>query len=328
MSLWGLEQHMQMSAFRVREDHSVVSIDPREMTSDWFTDDSVYWVDVLTPTADDVRQFLEPLGLHHSIAAACIDASDAPCVIMLERYLYMVCPFSGPHNQISWLRFLCGPTAIVSLHADSIPKIGELASDLQEDLRLVQPNVGALLYEILHTAMGAMVPTYLQLRDDVEVAAEDLELATRESSADDIRALKTRATKLSNAYEDHLFCIRELGTAKSEAMPLRTVRRQFQELLAELARGRDMTIRLEDRVRDLRQAHANMMQEAMNRRLNVLAVLSMIYLPATLIAGIYGMNFTDIPIQQTPYGYLLVMILMLVVVVGQMLFFWKRGWFK
>ena len=319
---------MQRSAFRVREDHSVVPIDPREMTADWFTDESVYWVDVLTPTSDDVRQFLEPLELHHSIAAACTDASDAPRVILLERYLYMVFPFTRNGNQTSCLRFLCGPTAIVSMHADALPEIGELAADLQEDRRLVQANTAALLYELLHIAVKGMMPGYLELRNDVASAAEMLELATGETSGEDILALKARATRQSNAYEDYLFCIRELGAAESEALPLRTMRLQFQEAGSVLARGRDMVIRLEDRVRDLRQSHANLMQEATNRRLNVLAVLSSIYLPGTLIAGIYGMNFTDIPVQQLSYGYLIVLLFMIALIVGQMLFFWKRGWFK
>ena len=48
---------MEMSAYRIREDHSVGPIDSRNMTSDWFTDDSVYWIDVLAPTVDDVRGF-------------------------------------------------------------------------------------------------------------------------------------------------------------------------------------------------------------------------------------------------------------------------------
>ena len=114
---------MEMSAYRIREDHSVGTIDPRKMTSDWFTDDSVYWVDVLAPTVDDVRRFLEPLELHRAITAACTDASDTPRVIMFERYLYMVFPFSRAGNQTSCLRFLCGPTAIVSFHADALPEV-------------------------------------------------------------------------------------------------------------------------------------------------------------------------------------------------------------
>jgi magnesium transporter len=277
---------------------------------------------------DDLEQFLEPLELHQAITEACIDASDAPRVIMLERFLFAVFPFSRANNQTSCLRFLCGPTAIVTMHADALPEVAEVADALQEHLRLVQPNIAALLYQILDAVLHGLLPIHLELRSDLDAAMEDLELATGEISADDILALNRRTTILSNSLEDHLYCIRELHAVESEALPLHTVRRQFQELLSTLERGRGMVIRLEDRIRDLRLSQGNLMHEATNRRLNVLAVLSSIYMPATLIAGIYGMNFTNIPLQQVSYGYLLVMLLMLALVTGQMLFFWKRGWFK
>ena len=68
---------------------------------------------------------------------------------------------------------------------------------------------------------------------------------------------------------------------------------------------------MEERIRDLRQSSLNYLQESTNRRLNILAVLSAIYLPSTLIAGIYGMNFDNIPITKVPYGYFIVLVLMI-----------------
>ena len=59
----------------------------------------------------------------------------------------------------------------------------------------------------------------------------------------------------------------------------------------------------------------------------MLAVLSAIYMPATLIAGIYGMNLERIPMAQRPHGYLIVMSMMAVVVLGQWWHFRRRGWF-
>ena len=78
----------------------------------------------------------------------------------------------------------------------------------------------------------------------------------------------------------------------------------------------------------LARTYAGFLQESTNRRLNVLAVLSAIYLPSTLIAGIYGMNFGDIPITEIPSGYLIVLSMMIALVVGQLVFFWYRGWLK
>ena len=85
---------------------------------------------------------------------------------------------------------------------------------------------------------------------------------------------------------------------------------------------------MEGRVRDLRLYHMHCLNESTNRRLNVLAVLSAIYMPPTLIAGIYGMNLERMPMTQLPYGYLIVFSMMAVVVLGQLWYFRRLGWFK
>ena len=59
-----------------------------------------------------------------------------------------------------------------------------------------------------------------------------------------------------------------------------------------------------------------------------MTILSAMYLPPTLIAAIYGMNFENIPIVEWEYGYFVVFFLMVALIVGQLLFFHRRGWFK
>jgi magnesium transporter len=49
-------------------------------------------------------------------------------------------------------------------------------------------------------------------------------------------------------------------------------------------------------------------------------------LPLTFIAGVYGMNFEHMPELGTQYGYFVVWGIMLVVALGMLVFFWRRGW--
>jgi len=67
-------------------------------------------------------------------------------------------------------------------------------------------------------------------------------------------------------------------------------------------------------------------QEKTNRRLAVLTILSAIFMPLTLIAGIYGMNFDTMPELQHVFGYPAVLIFMALVAGGMYLYFKKRGW--
>jgi magnesium transporter len=60
--------------------------------------------------------------------------------------------------------------------------------------------------------------------------------------------------------------------------------------------------------------------------MKVLTIFSAVMLPLTFIAGVYGMNFDNMPELHSRYGYYGVWIIMAVVAVGMLLFFKKRGW--
>ena len=60
----------------------------------------------------------------------------------------------------------------------------------------------------------------------------------------------------------------------------------------------------------------------------VLTIVSVIGIPPTLIASMYGMNFKNIPEYDWPYGYYYALGLMAFVGFGLLGWFWKRGWMK
>jgi len=77
----------------------------------------------------------------------------------------------------------------------------------------------------------------------------------------------------------------------------------------------------------VREQYGLHQQDRTNRRLAVLTVLSAIFLPLTLIAGIYGMNFEVMPELGYRYAYPLAIAAMLGLGIGMVAFFRFRGWF-
>jgi len=68
--------------------------------------------------------------------------------------------------------------------------------------------------------------------------------------------------------------------------------------------------------------------QRMNQIMKILTVISSIFIPLTFIAGVYGMNFENMPELKLKWGYFLVMSLMLSIGVGLFVYFFKKGWFK
>ncbi len=63
-----------------------------------------------------------------------------------------------------------------------------------------------------------------------------------------------------------------------------------------------------------------------NKIIKMFTVISVIFMPPTLIASIYGMNFTDMPEINWPYGYEFSLALMVLAVVGILIYFKKKKW--
>ena len=78
----------------------------------------------------------------------------------------------------------------------------------------------------------------------------------------------------------------------------------------------------------LSQAYAASVANRMNQVMKTLTILTSLFAPLTLIAGIYGMNFEAMPELRLSYGYYLVLALMGVVAAAQTFWLWRRGWFK
>lgn len=70
-----------------------------------------------------------------------------------------------------------------------------------------------------------------------------------------------------------------------------------------------------------------MLQEKVNKRLNTLTIVNAIFVPLTLISGIYGMNFLNMPELDNTNAYFVVLGVMAFIVIVELLFFWKNGWF-
>lgn len=86
--------------------------------------------------------------------------------------------------------------------------------------------------------------------------------------------------------------------------------------------------------------YLSIISNRMNEIMKVLTIVSSIFIPLTFIAGIYGMNFSNqdpltgkslpnnMPELYAENGYVYTMIFMTLIAVGQLFYFWRKGWFK
>ena len=81
---------------------------------------------------------------------------------------------------------------------------------------------------------------------------------------------------------------------------------------------------LREYVLQLRETYRESLDERQNKNTTLLAVVSAVFLPLSLLAGWYGMNFRNMPELNSEYGYPIVFVLSLAIVIIEIVFFKKH----
>lgn len=83
---------------------------------------------------------------------------------------------------------------------------------------------------------------------------------------------------------------------------------------------------LRDMTSGLLDLYMNTTSNKMNEIMKVLTIMTSIFIPLTFIAGVYGMNFTNMPELQHKYGYFVILGVMVVVVLGMLYYLKRKKW--
>jgi magnesium transporter len=105
-------------------------------------------------------------------------------------------------------------------------------------------------------------------------------------------------------------------------------REYFMDIYDHLLKLSEMVASNREITNDIRDNFISLNSYQQNKVIQVLTVITSIFAPLTFIAGIYGMNFANMPELNWRYGYFVIMIFMLTLSVSMILWFKKKGWFK
>ncbi|QEL54390.1 magnesium/cobalt transporter CorA [Chromobacterium paludis] len=182
-----------------------------------------------------------------------------------------------------------------------------------------------LAYSLLDAVIDDHLAVLSQFNEKVEALDRRLMANGDQTVLRQIQRLKRDCLKLRRA----LLPLREmlLGLNRSEQgrfaaetqLYLRDAYDHVVHVLESLEMSREM-------VGDMLDLHLSMQSHRLNLQMRVLTVITMIFMPLTLIAGIYGMNFENMPELKWHYGYYIVLLAMAAISAGMGWWFWKRRW--
>jgi len=176
----------------------------------------------------------------------------------------------------------------------------------------------------------AIVDGFLPKIFHVDARLEELEEQYMEGKAgsdvlDRISTCKHMVRALKRSLAPMQRVMRHLGGAKLELVSdeARSYLRQLFDHMDRLSQSIDS---LQDRVHSALAGYNSVLAQQQNNVLKVLTMIATVMMPLSLIAAVYGMNFTFMPELNTRYGYFVVLGVMITLGVTMLVIFKRRKW--
>ncbi|MEP7147430.1 MAG: magnesium/cobalt transporter CorA [Acidobacteriota bacterium] len=297
---------------------------------------NVLWIDLLGETPEQVEQSVDILTntfkFHHLTVEDSIETRNQPKIEAFPDYLFFIVHGVKPDETSSSnfvtkeLDAYLGENFVVTFHKERFRSIKAVKQQLRGSTFACSRGSAYLLHQIL----DHLVDLYMPIVDDFDDAINELEervLRMRSGSGIleelmDLRRSVARLRRISARQLDVLYRMShgEFPQIPSHILPF------FRDVHDHLQRISDLAESYRDLVGGLFDIHFSVIATKTNEVMKTLAVVSAIILPLSLIAGIYGMNFDNMPELKSRNGYFLTLAVMFVVTLILLVYFWRRGW--
>ncbi len=289
-------------------------------------DNDFLWIGVFQPTAEELGAIAVPLKLHPLAVEDAVRAHQRPKVERYADHIFMsikTLTYDNDDIETAEINAFLGPNYLLTVrHGDG------------HDLRSVRQRAESQAHELQHGPSAALYAVVDSVVDDYENVAAELEVDVQEVEEEVFSDHRTSG-RASRIYR----LKREALEFKRAVLPLRepvnkfvtgtmpeSARPYFRDIADHLARvteSIDSTDKLLDNALNSHLAQLSLRQ---NEDMRKLAAYAALFAVPTMIAGIYGMNFNNMPELRWTFGYPMAIGLMVVICFVLYRRFKASGW--
>ena len=293
--------------------------------------EGLLWVD-LEDTGEADRPLLsEVFGFHDLAVDDCISTSlHHPKIDDYDDHLFIIIHGINYHArsnvvETTELAIFLGHNYVVSSHNVPMKAIKSVMESLERSVRLMQRGADFLAYNLMDVLVDNIISVLDKLNErSTNIENEVLE-NPRKATLNSIMELKRSSLALRRVMTQQRQVINSLSRGDFEIISEPT-RIYYRDVYDHVMRVEEFAQNLRDLLDSALNTYLSSLSNRMNEIMKVLTLVASIFIPLTLIAGIYGMNFDNMPELSTRYGYFVVLGVMAIIGIGLVFYFRKRRW--
>jgi len=291
------------------------------------------WINITHPRLAD-RDWLEArFGFHPLDFEDVYSRNQRPKLDQYDDYLFIVLQFpvfeKAAGRLISAeLDLFVGPDYVLTLPNEAIPPLDALFERYseREELReqVFSKGSGYLLYKLVDTCVDASFPMLRKISLKLERIEDDIFEGNARGVVRDISDTKQEIINFRKIVRPMRAVLGDLEKTKQRYLA-DDMEIYFDDISDAAERIWDMLENDKEVIEALESTNESAISHRLNDTLRVLTAFSVAFLPLTLIASVFGMNF-DLPGDETVIEFWLVIALMVAIFGGLLLYFRRQGW--
>ena len=291
---------------------------------------AMLWVDLMAPGEAERQLLSEVFGFHPLAVEDAVSALQFPKIETYPGYLYVVLHgihAEPQHTQFATrdVDFFLGPNYLVTVHDGDSHSINTIREMCNRHEHILKEGPVALVHRIVDRMIDNYRPVFEEIEGRVGRLEEDA-FAGHERLSRRVMRLKRDVASMRRVLVPQRDAIGRLARREfpmiSDEMTYR-----FRDVYDHVVRLTEEAILFQDRITGIFEVNLSSVSNRLNQVMKLLTVMSTIFLPLTVLTGMWGMNIT---IPHFPGGpevqFWWIFGLMFVICVAMLVFFRRNKW--
>ncbi|MFM2363168.1 MAG: magnesium and cobalt transport protein CorA [Bacteroidota bacterium] len=293
----------------------------------------ISWINIDGLRKADVELVCTHYGIHYLLVEDILSVNQRPKMDEVEGVLFCLLNmlyFNADKKTVETeqISIVLGRDFVISFQED--PE-RDVFNPLRQKLKLNKSQIRQRSADYLCYAMlDLIVDNYFlvmeQLGEQIELLEDELVRKSSTRSLAKINQLRKEMIVLKRNIAPVRDLLNNIIRSENDLLDDRTTK-YFKDVYDHIMQAYDLSENYRDIMVSLQDLYINNVNMKMNEVMKVMAIVTCLLAPATVIGGIFGMNFEAIPYAHHKWGFFLAVGLMLLVPMWMLLMFRKRGWF-
>jgi magnesium transporter len=295
--------------------------------------EGIQWIHIEEPSALERAWLAEHYDFHPLDLEDVMSRNQRPKIDEYPDYLFIVLHFPIFDKQVGRLNageldLFVGPNYLITLPNQPLKPVEYLFERCRtsEETReqYFSKGTGYLLYQIVDQSFDYCFPMLRKIGNKLEQIEEEIFSGHSEEAVRDISNVKQEIINFRKTIRPQRTVLRDLERTKQRYMR-EDLEVYFDDIVDASERIWDMLENYKEVVDALEDTNESVISHRVNDVLRVLTAFSVVVLPLTLVASIFGMN-TGVPGEQSLAAFWIIVGVMVGMLVGMIGYFRHRGW--